>query len=103
MAQSIGSDTTLGALILYLTPAASFVIGSALYYMQVQASRYMERRLVKNAMKTLQAQLDNPLTSEEHKARIRKLLEEAERHVANAEVQRIKQLGQPQYQQGGPS
>jgi hypothetical protein len=96
LAQSvIGADTTLGAVILYIAPAMSFVAGATLYYLEVQASRYLERRLVNNARKTLERQLDGNRTSNEHKARIRRKLEELEEAVASAELERVRLLRNP--------
>jgi hypothetical protein len=80
----------VGEILLYVAPFASFVVGSVLYYMEIQASRYLERRAVSGARKTLVRQLDSPHTTEEHKAKIRKLLERLEESVATAELERVK-------------
>jgi hypothetical protein len=69
------------------------MVGAALFYVEVQASRYWERRLVASARKTLVKQLDNSLTSRGHKARIRAMLEELEEAVAKAEIDRVKLIG----------
>ena len=90
VAQTIGPGTTVGEILLYVAPFASFVVGSVLYYMEIQASRYLERRAVSGARKTLVRQLDSPHTTEEHKAKIRKLLERLEESVATAELERVK-------------
>lgn len=95
LAQAIGPKTILGAVILYLAPTISFMVGLVLYYFEALTSRYLERRLVNSARKTLQQQLDNPLTSTAHKNRIRKLLEELEESVATAQVERVKLIGIP--------
>lgn len=95
LAQVIGPKTPLGSTILYLAPAISFVIGIVLYYLEAQASSYLERRLVNNARKTLMAQLDNPLMSTTHKNKIRKMLEELEESVAKAQVERVKLIRLP--------
>jgi hypothetical protein len=95
IAQSIGPGTTAGEILLYLSPFASFVVGSILYYFEVQASRYLEHRAVSNARKTLVQQLSSPHTTEEHKVKIRKLLERLEESVATAELERVKLIGAP--------
>lgn len=95
LAQVIGPKTPLGSTILYLAPAISFAVGIVLYYLEAQASNYLERRLVNNARKTLVAQLDNPLMSTTHKNKIRKLLEEMEESVAKAQVERVKLIRVP--------
>lgn len=90
MAQTIGPETTAGALLLYIAPAASIVVGALLYYLELQASRYLERRVVNSARRTLERQLDNPRTSPEHKAKMRVMLEELEETVATTELERVK-------------
>lgn len=95
IAQTIGASTTKGEILLYLAPFVSFIVGSILYYIEVQASRYLERRAVSSARKTLIQQLTNPHTTEEHKAKIRKLLERLEESVATAELERVKLIGAP--------
>jgi hypothetical protein len=95
IAQSIGPGTTTGEILLYLAPFVSFIVGSTLYYIEVQASRYLEHRAVSNAQKTLVGQLLNPHTTEEHKAKIRKLLEKLEESVATAELERVKLIDVP--------
>lgn len=95
IAQSMGPNTALGAVLLYLSPSISFIVGLAFYYLQVQASRYFEKRLIGNAKKTLERQLDNPKTSEEHKAKIRAMLEDLEQFVATQELERVKLIGLP--------
>lgn len=74
------------------------MISVALYYVQVQVSRYFERRLMNNARKTLEEQLDNPRTSIRHKAKIRAMLEELEKSIASAELERVRSIGVPQRQ-----
>jgi hypothetical protein len=93
IAQSVGSDTTLGAILLYLAPTVSFVVGALLLYLETQASRFLERRVIKGARKTLQAQLEDRHTSVEHKARIRAMLEEMETSVAWRELERARIIG----------
>jgi hypothetical protein len=86
---------TVGAILLYLSPAFSWFSGVAIYFIQVQTVRYFERRMVKNAKKTLVLQLQSEHTTPQHKARIRKILEEVETSQAAAELARIRQLGLP--------
>jgi hypothetical protein len=92
IAQSIAPGTTREVL-LYLVPFVSFIIGSLLYYLEVQASRYLERRAVNNARRTLVRALDNPRTSAQHKARIRKKLEYLEELETAAELERVRFIG----------
>lgn len=95
LAQAIGPRTAAGAIILYLSPAISVFVGIVLYYFEVQASRYLERRVLNSARKTLEQQLDNPRLTNAHKNRVRKLLEELEESVARSEVYRVKLISIP--------
>jgi hypothetical protein len=93
VAHTIGYGTTVGQILLYLAPFTSFVVGSVLYYLEIQVTRYLERRAVASARKTLVRQLESPHTTEEHKAKIRNLLERLEESVATAELERVKLIG----------
>jgi hypothetical protein len=93
VAHIIGYGTTAGEVLLYLAPFASFIVGYFLYYLEIQTSRYFERRAVAGARKTLIGQLESPHTTEEHKAKIRNLLERLEESVATAELERVKLIG----------
>lgn len=90
IAQSVGTDTIPGAILMYASPALAYALGALLLYVDVWTSRYLAHRVVRNARKTLMAQLDNPRTSDEHKAKIRTMLEELEESVAADEVGRVK-------------
>jgi hypothetical protein len=95
LAQAIGPKTAAGAIILYLAPAISFFVGIVLYYFEVQTSRYLERRLLNNARRALEQQIDNPRFTNAHKNKIRKLLEELEESVAKSQVERVKLISIP--------
>lgn len=90
IAQSLGPGSTVGAILLYAAPAVSVVIGTSLFYLEVQATRYLERRLVNNARRTLERQLASPHTSDAHKAKITRMLEDLEQSIAAAELERVK-------------
>lgn len=98
IAHIIGTSTLLGQIILYLAPAASYLVAIAIYYLNVQANRYVEYRLVQRARKTLEQQLANPRTSRAHKAKLLKMLEDLEESVAVHELERVKLNGVPQFQ-----
>lgn len=89
IAHAVGVSTGLGQVLLYVAPAGTFLIGSGLYFLEAQGSRYLQRRAVKKARDTLVEQLDNPRTSDEHKKKIRKMLEQLEESWATAEVDRV--------------
>jgi hypothetical protein len=92
IAQAVGSHTVPGEVLLYVAPAISVIAGTIFYQLQLQANWYGERWQIKRARKTLERQLSYPHTSEEHKAGIREMLEELDRSVATAELNRIKLL-----------
>lgn len=92
IAQTVGAHTVLGEVLLYIAPAVSVIAGTIFYQLKLQADWYGERWQIKRARKTLEHQLSYPHTSEEHKAQIRKLLEELDHAVATAEINRIKLL-----------
>jgi hypothetical protein len=100
LAQAIGPSTVAGSVILYLSPAISVLVGIALYYLEAQTSRYLELRLLNNARRTLEQQLDNPRYTNAHKNKIRKLLEELEESVAKSQVDRVKLIGIPSRSRG---
>ena len=96
IAQAIDGRYPIAATVLsYLSPAFAWISGLAIYFVQAQAVRYFERRMVENAKKTLVAQLQSEHTSRQHKARIRKLLEVVETEQAASELARLRQLGLP--------
>ncbi len=93
IAQHVGVNTVLGQVLIYAAPVVSVVAGAVLYQLKLRAGWYNERSQVKSARKTLEKQLKNPRTSEEHKARIRTMLEKLDHSAAAAELARIKFLG----------
>jgi hypothetical protein len=90
IAQTVGLHTPFGAFLAYIAPAITVIGGAALYYLEVQASQYLEQRSVNSAKKTLEHQLDNPRTSDSHKREIRKMLEELEKIEASIKLDRVK-------------
>jgi hypothetical protein len=93
IANAIGPETTTGAILLYLSPTVAYITGAIFYYIDLQTSRFLERRLVNSARKTLIKQMQNPAMSAQHKAYMRKKLEELERTVAETELARVKSMG----------
>jgi hypothetical protein len=94
IANAIGPTTTMGAILLYLSPSVAYITGAVLYYIDVQTSRFLQRRMVNSARKTLTRQMQDPAMSTQYKARIRRKLEELEETVADAEVARVKSMGE---------
>ncbi|AGL14704.1 hypothetical protein L083_1194 [Actinoplanes sp. N902-109] len=92
IAQVIGTDTIWGNVILYVAPTVSVVAGIVFYQVRLQASWYAERWQIRRARKTLEGQLSNQNASEAHKSRIKEMIEELDRAVAEAELSRIKSI-----------
>ena len=84
---------SLRSIALYIAPSASVILGSIFFYVEIQAKRYLQQRLVKRVRRTLEEYLQNPLTSEEHKLALRKRLELVEQTVTLQEVERIRFIG----------
>lgn len=84
---------SLRSIALYVAPSASVIIGSIFFYVEIQAKRYLQQRLVRRLRLTLEEYLQNPHTSEEHKITLRKRLELVEQTVTLQEVERIRVIG----------
>lgn len=93
IAQQVGVHTVLGQVLIWAAPAVSVIAGAMLYQLKFRVDWYNERSQVKRARRTLEEQLRYPHTSEEHKAKIREMLEELDHSAAAAELARIKFFG----------
>ncbi|MCL2728408.1 MAG: hypothetical protein FWE15_00110 [Actinomycetia bacterium] len=90
IAQGIGLNTTGGKALVYISPFATVLIGSILFFAEIQLDRLLQRRAVRSAQITITEQLDNPRTSNEHKDRLRKKLESLEESWAADQITRAK-------------
>ncbi len=84
---------SLRSIALYVAPSASVILGSIFFYVEIQAKRYLQQRLVRRLRGTLEEYLANPHTSDEHKVALRKQLELIEQTVTLQEVERIRVIG----------
>ncbi len=77
-------------------PAVSVILGGGWLWIQVEVANYVldrKVRLLVNRTRTqLQEALDDTLTSQKHRAAIRRKLEELELIMADRELRRIKSL-----------
>jgi hypothetical protein len=80
-------------LLVYVAPSASIALGTASYYLEVQVTRFFQRRLVERLRKTLSAYLESPYTSEEHKGELRRQLETVEQVITLQQVEYIRVIG----------
>jgi hypothetical protein len=94
IAQVVGTHTVLGQVLMYVAPTVSVVAGTVLYQLKLQADWYGERWQVRRARKTLERQLGSPHASDDHKAWIKKKLEEVDQAVAEAELSRVRLIWQ---------
>lgn len=86
-------DGTARTIALYVAPAVSAALGALALYVEIQARRYMQQRLVRRLRRTLEEYLRNPHTSDEHKLLLRQRLEQIEEVVTSQEVERIRLIG----------
>ncbi len=82
--------------LLYSAPTVSAFASIAWLWVQVTIGNFMQERkfnsLVAKAKKAYQDALDNPSTSDEHKAAIRKQLEELEKLVSMRHMKQLTQI-----------
>lgn len=63
----VGPESTLGKVMLLVSPLTSVVVGSLFFYLQAELARYLEARMVSKARTTVENALDNPrYTETEH-------------------------------------
>jgi hypothetical protein len=79
--------------VLYVSPSISVVAGALEFYAEQMAVRALQKRIVDRLRRNAEAIFENPHTSDEHKAKVRKQLEEAEQAIFKGEIARIKILG----------
>lgn len=92
ISQLVGSDTFWGALFMYAAPTISVVAGIVVYQIGLQTAWYAERWQIRRARKTLIKQLSDRNLSDDHKSKVRNMLEEIDNVVAEAELNRIKEI-----------
>ena len=95
IAQLVGTHTVTGQVLMYVAPTVSVIAGTVLYQLRLQADWYGEQWQIRRARKTLEKRLNYPHTSDEHKATIKKMLEELDHAVAEAELSRVKLMWPP--------
>lgn len=88
-------ESTIRTIMTYAAPSVSVFLGVVAFYLELQARRYFQQRLVRRVRRTLEAYLENPHTSAAHKAALRQRLEQIEEVVTSQEVERIRVLGVP--------
>jgi hypothetical protein len=89
----VGPDTTLGKILLLISPATSVIVGTTLYYLHVSLNRWLESRAAAAARPTLERAINNPLVPEEDKARFRNQLAIFEEGVIAREMERVRLIG----------
>jgi hypothetical protein len=89
----VGPDTTLGKILLLISPATSVIVGTTLYYLHVSLNRWLESRAAAAARQTLERAINNPLVPEEDKARFRNQLAIFEEGVIAREMERVRLIG----------
>ena len=81
------------SLLLYGSPSISVVAGILVFYVEIVVMTLLRRRLFNQLRERVQPTLDDPNASPDHKARLRKDLEAAERALVQAEARSMKLIG----------
>lgn len=89
----VGADTTVGKILLLLSPATSVVVGSLLFYLRIELGRYQEGRMVAKARRTLVDAIDNPRYTEPEREYFRKVLLQLDRTVVSRQLERVQAVG----------
>jgi hypothetical protein len=90
IAQAVGVHSIIGQILIYAAPAVSVIAGTLVGQLSLEAELYIERWQSNRARKILEQQLRCPHTSDDHKAKIRRSLEELDRSVVASELARIR-------------
>src|SRR6185503_1571033 len=79
-----------------IAPSASVAVSVCYAWIKISLERYLKKRELKSkfsqARNTLLEALDNPRTSEEHRAQLRKELEQLELLLVQSDLERIRLL-----------
>jgi hypothetical protein len=88
-----GPETTLGKVLLLMSPATSVVAGSLLLYLHMTVNRWLEDREADRARGKLRRALDDPHVPEPDKEEFRRLLAGFERSQIERELERVRAIG----------
>jgi hypothetical protein len=78
IAQSVGTDTALGALILYMVPVVSIFTGALLRFVDLQVKLFFERSILRLKVRSMRRRLDKSESSEVAKRALRRRIAELE-------------------------
>ena len=92
IAQHLGVDTWPGLLLMYAAPVIAVAYGGVLAQIQLLTEWSRDRSVVRQARKTIEKQLKDPNTSDEHKSEIRSKLEQLDKAVAENQLKRVKAI-----------
>jgi hypothetical protein len=94
IANSLPENNKLKPWLIWAAPSVSVFLGGLWLWLQVKIANHLRDRevrlLINNARKTLEEALNNPKTSEPHRARIRRQLEKLEQVSIDRQMERIK-------------
>ncbi len=93
VANILRSDNPLRPVLLYVAPTFSVFSSALLVWMHRATTEYLDSRAMEinyqRAKKTIERVLANPNTSEEHKASLRRKIEQAETAMADNQLERL--------------
>jgi hypothetical protein len=94
IANSLSENNKAKPLLIWAAPSVAVFLGGLWLWLQVKIANYLRDRevqaLINNAKRTLEEALNNPKTSEPHRARIRRQLEKLEQVSIERQMERIK-------------
>ena len=92
IAQHLGPNTWPGLILLYCSPLIGILVGGGIEQISMWDQRRRANAALTNARKTIEQQLNNSNASDGHKDKLRALLEQMDREVAEAQVDVVRSI-----------
>jgi hypothetical protein len=90
----IGPDTTIGKVLLLMSPATSVVSGACLFFAHARVRRWLEDKEAEQARADLKMALEDPDVSEEDKQEFKRLLSGYHRDRIERQLRRVRSAGE---------
>jgi hypothetical protein len=87
---TVGPETNLGRILLFVSPVTSVVVGSVFFHLHMNLNRWFETRAAGRARRALEEAISSPHLPEEAKARFRLQLVQFEESVVARELERVR-------------
>src|ERR1700730_15540998 len=92
IAEHLGPTTWPGLILLYFSPLIGILVGGGIEQISMWDQRRRANAALTNARKTIEQQLNNSNASDAHKDKLRALLEQMDREVAEAQVDVVRSI-----------